>query len=178
MRRAFLLSVCAAMALACGACGSSGQTRSTIDYAAHVYIDPRGWAISAPHPWHVMRFHDRRGGISSSGVLISNVRLPRPRIDPQNPVQVNGNVLPDRGIALIVATDADPRISRKPVRPLPLPPQSKWSIGSALSGQPYMESVWFRTHGRLFLADAKIGAKASNADLTALAWMLKSLRAH
>lgn len=177
MSRTFLLSMCFAVVLVLSGCGSSGQVSSTIDYAARVYLDPRGWAISVPRQWYVLRFRDRHGTVASQGVQISDVRLPRPIISPGNPIQVNGNELPARGVGLVIASDTDARVSHAPVSGLPLPARAEWSFGSALAGQPYMQTVWFRVDGRMFMADAKIGARASKADLAGLAFILESIRA-
>jgi hypothetical protein len=146
MRRAFSLLICSAAVLLVGGCGSAKTGRS-VDYAAKVVVDSRGWLVDVPHGWHVIRFRDAQGGVSSAGLLISNVRLPRPTVEPGYPIQVNNNVLPPHGIGLVIATDTDPQLERSaPTRP-PLPGPEKWLHGSASPGEPYMESVWFLTKG-------------------------------
>ena len=178
MRRAFLVSICAVAALIVGGCGSGGQTRGITDYSARVHIDPRGWLVEVPHGWRIVSFSEQKEGVSSSGVVISNVRLPRPSLEPGYMVQVNGNVLPARGVGLVIASDSDRRLPRRVARVPPLPRLETWLKGSALGGEPYLESVWFRIKGRYFLADAKIGAKATGADLAALGWISETVRAH
>ncbi len=93
-----------------------------------------------------------------------------------HPIQVKDRVLPARGVGLIVAADTDRRLSHYTVGVPPLPSPAKWLHGSSLRGKPYIEIQWFRASGRLFIADAKVGAKASPADLAALAWMINSVR--
>ncbi|MHB1988129.1 MAG: hypothetical protein ACYCSF_09105 [Acidimicrobiales bacterium] len=133
-----------------------------------------GWSIRVPHGWHVLRFNASKDGVSAVGVQLSNVRLPRPAIIHGFPIQVNGRVLPPRGIALIVATDDDPTLSHGRVVALPASPRD-WSTGSATAGQPYVMYLWFRTAGGVFLASAKVGAHASSAAQKALASASRSL---
>lgn len=108
---------------------------------------------------------------------ISNVKLPAPSLVSGYPVQVNGRALTARGIGLIVATDPDPGLQRRPVQqpPLPAPNGRYWSIGSAPGGRPYIETLWFRTHGMSLIASVKIGPQATSRELSILASIVKSL---
>jgi hypothetical protein len=49
-------------------------------------------------------------------------------------------------------------------------------IGSALAGEPFLETLWFRAAGRTFIASAKIGSTASGAARRALSRVVSSLR--
>ncbi len=155
--------------------GCASQIGHIVDYASQVYRDRAGWLVSVPHGWHMVRFSQSRRGVASAGVQISNVRLPPPRLVRGYPIQVNDRVLPARGVALIVATDTE-RFSQGMAARLPLPSLAKWLHGSALGGEPYMEIQRFRANGRRFIADAKVGAKASRTDTATLAWIVHSLR--
>lgn len=96
------------------------------------------------------------------------------------PIQVNDRVLPGRGVGLIVATDNDPKLSSGALATPPLPspdgPRHQWSIGSALAGKAFLETLWFRADGRTFIASAKVGPNVSGADHHALARIIGSLR--
>ncbi len=74
-----------------------------------------------------------------------------------------------RGIGLVIATDSEtglPGESRGYIKmpPLPSPDQCGWSVGSALAGQPHIETLWFRGNHKLFIASVKVGASATGAD--------------
>lgn len=133
---------------------------------------------AGPPGWRAVQFSATRTGITAAGVQISNVRLPDPSVVPGYPIQVNGNVLPGKGIGLIIATDPDPRLSRGPVRrpPLPAPDGRYWTLGSAPAGAPYLETLWFRTRGRVYIACAKIGPQVTGRQLAIVAAIIKSLR--
>jgi hypothetical protein len=177
-RRAFLCLICLVSLLGVSACAASGVTTRTADNRVRIYRDPAGWAIDVPARWHVIRFSDSNGGFDSAGAQISNVRLPVPAVVPGNPIQVNGRVLAARGLGLIIATDRQPGLSHRilAVPPLSAPLGPKWSVGSALAGAPYIETLWFRGHGETFIASAKVGPKAGATDLKALAGIIHSLR--
>ena len=177
-RRAFLCLICLVPLLSATACGAGGVTTRPADNRVWTYRDPAGWAADVPPRWHVIPFSDPNGGVDSAGAQISNVRLPVPGVVPGYPIQVNGRVLPSRGIGLIIATDSQPGLSHGilAVPPLPAPAGPKWSVGSALSGAPYVEALWFRGHGESFIASAKVGPKAGAADLNALTGIIHSLR--
>ena len=164
--------------IALTACAASGHRSLVVSDRAQVYRNSSGWTLKVPAGWHALQFSDTRNGITSDGVQLSNVRLPRPSLIPGYPVQVNNRVLPGRGIGLIIATDPDPRLQRGPVQrpPLPAPNGRYWSVGSALAGSPFMETLWFRADGRTLIACAKVGPRTTRRDLEALASIITSLR--
>jgi hypothetical protein len=131
-----------------------------------------------PPGWHVVRFSESKGGVASAGAEFSNVRLAIPTVVPGNPIQVNGQALPASGVSLVISTDADPRLTHGTlaVPPLPAPSGAPWAIGSALAGEPYLETQWFRAKGATLIASAKIGSKSDPAALEALAAIVRSLR--
>jgi hypothetical protein len=49
-------------------------------------------------------------------------------------------------------------------------------IGSALAGEAFLETLWFRADGRTFIASAKVGPNVSGGDHHALARIISSLR--
>jgi len=129
-----------------------------------------------------VRFSDSKDGITSAGVQLSTVQLPPPALVPGFPIQANGGVLPTRGVGVVIATDPDPNVPHGPVAVPPLPAFDApngwkyWSAGSASAGAPYIEILWFRVHRATFIATAKIGPKATNSDLKAVAAINQSLR--
>jgi hypothetical protein len=155
------------VALAVAGCGSSAA-----------YHGGSSWSVSLPSGWHRVNFNDSAGKVRSAGVQISNVPLQRPTLIPGYPIQVKGNALPGGGLALIVATDSDPQVvpyGHVTTLPLPSPSASGWTVGSALGGRPYLETLTFRADGGTFVADLKIGPSASGPDLKALADIVRSL---
>lgn len=172
-------------AIAAAACGS---TTLTVGQQGHTYRDAAGWTIEVPPSWHAVRFSDSRDGITSAGMQLSNVQLPRPTLVPGYPIQVNAGILPARGVGLIIATDTDPKLPHGPVTvpPLPAPSAPKawryWGGGSAsagyngMPGSPDIEMLWFRAHGTTFIACAKIGPKATSGNLKAVDAIVESLR--
>lgn len=148
----------------------------------HTYRDGAGWTIRVPQGWHAVRFSDSKDGITSAGVQLSTVQLPPPALVPGFPIQANGGVLPTRGVGVVIATDPDPNVPHGPVAVPPLPAFDApngwkyWSAGSASAGAPYIEILWFRVHRATFIATAKIGPKATNSDLKAVAAIIQSLR--
>ena len=184
MRRAFLWLIPAVAVAACSASGGAGRESGL---QGQTYRDSGGWAITVPRGWHAVPFRESMHGIVSSGVQLSNVRLPSPTIVPGFPIQVNDRVLPDQGIGLIIAMDKDLRLSPTPMASLPLPspnggPRQQWAVGSAPAPRgareslPYIEVLWFRIGGTDFIASAKIGSSPSGADFKALAQAVRSLR--
>jgi len=160
---------CAIVALAVAGCGSSAA-----------YHGGSSWSVSLPNGWNRVNFSDSAGQVVSAGLQISNVPLKRPTLMPGYPIQVNGNALPAGGLALIVATDKDRQVPYGHATMLPLPSPSAsgasgWAFGSALGGQPYLETLTFRVAGRTFVADLKVGPSASGSDLKALAGIVRSL---
>jgi hypothetical protein len=176
-----LLPVVVAIAavLAIGAAG--GASRPVSD-GAHCQSSgqgaPAGWATRIPAGWHVVGFSESSGSIRASGTQLSDVALPAPRLVAGYPIQVNGGVLPKRGIGLIIATDTDPTQAPSDVSALPLPSPSgdRWSVGSALAGAPYLETLWFRIACTRLIASAKIGPDVSRGALRQLAGVIESVR--
>jgi hypothetical protein len=142
------------------------------------YSDPAGWTVQVQPGWHVIPFETSKGAASVKGTQISNVTLPPPSIMPGYPIQVNGNDLPDDGIALIVAVDDEPSDVQQPP---PSPPQPPLALdmflqGSALAGSPTLDLLWFSGNGQTFLASIKSGPNASPSDQAALQHMVAALR--
>jgi hypothetical protein len=164
--------------LAAAACETGGSSPVTAPHPGQTYRDSAGWTIEIEPGWHAMRFTDAKDGIISAGVQLSDIKLPPPTLIPGYPIQVNGQVLPEHGVALIIATDTDPALAHGPaaVPPLPAPNGRYWTMGSAPAGPPYLETLWFRLNGMTFLACAKIGPNATRGDLQALAAIIRSLR--
>ena len=164
--------------LAAAACGTVGSPPGTANHPRQIYRDSAGWTVEIPPGWHAMRFTDSRDGITSAGVQLSDIKLPPPTLTPGYPIQVNGQVLPEHGVALIIATDTDPALAHGPVAvpPLPAPNGRYWSMGSAPPGAPAMQTLWFRINGVTFLACAKIGPKATRGELRGIAAIIGSLR--
>jgi hypothetical protein len=164
--------------LAVAACGAAGSWTVAASHLGQTYRDRAGWTIEVPPGWHAVRFSDARDGITAAGVQLSNVQLPPPTLIPGYPIQVNTQVLPGRGVGLIIATDTDPSLSRGYVTapPLPAPSGQYWTTGSASAGAAYMQTLWFRVSDTTFIACAKIGPKAASGDLQAIAAIIRSLR--
>jgi hypothetical protein len=165
------------LVLAAAACGAGGGTSWTISHQGRTYRDSAGWAIQVPPGWHTVHFSDSTDGITSAGVQLSNVQIPPPSLIPGFPVQASGQVLPAQGVALVIATDTDPKLSHTAAAmpPLPAPNGRYWTMGSASGGSPYTQTLWFRAYGAAFLACAKIGPRASSSDLRAVAAIVQSL---
>lgn len=181
MRRCFLWLIGLIPVVAAAGCGAGGGIALTASHRGHTYRDA-GWTIEVPPGWHAARFSDSKDGITSAGVQLSDVQLPPPTLVPGFPIQVNGGVLPARGVGLIIATDTDPKLGHGPVAMPPLPAPDAlngwkyWSAGSASAGVPYIETLWFRINGTTFIACAKIGPKATSRGLKAVDAIVKSLR--
>jgi hypothetical protein len=124
MRRVlpWLTGLIPVLAAACTA-GEGNATAGT-SHPGQTYRDSSGWTIEIPPGWYAVRFSDSKDGITSTGVQLSNIQLPPPTLAPGFPIQVNGGVLPARGVGLIIATDTDPRLrhGRVAVPPLPRAP--------------------------------------------------------
>jgi uncharacterized protein YbdZ (MbtH family) len=181
MRRGFLWLIGLIPVIAAAGCGAGGLT-VTASHQGHTYRDAAGWTIEVPPGWHAARFSDSKDGITSAGVQLSNVRLPPPTLVPGFPIQVNGGVLPARGVGLIIATDTDPKLGHGPIAVPPLPAPDApdgwkyWNAGSASAGAPYIETLWFRINGTTFIASAKIGPRATSHGLKAADAIVKSFR--
>lgn len=112
----------------------------------------------------------------------SNVQLPAPSVIPGYPIQSKLGRRPPRGIGVVIATDTETGSpGRSPgyivVPPLPAPDQHGWNVGSTLvgSGQPYIETIWFRGDHKMFVASVKVGTKASRANLAVVDRIIHSL---
>jgi hypothetical protein len=132
---------------AISACGSAGSQGRIADASSRTYSDPAGWAIRVPPRWRVTRFMNKPRGDSAGG----------------------------RGDLQRTAVDARHWLPSPPLRS-PDASGDQWSIGSAPTGSPYLETLEFRVAGKTFVASAKIGAHVSRANLRALASVLTSLR--
>jgi hypothetical protein len=166
--------------LAISACSESTAANRFADPQVGTYRDAAGWAIEVPAGWHVVRFSDSKGGVTAAGAQISNARLPAPTVEPGYPIQVNGNVLPSRGVGVIIGTDRDPGLPHGTVvvQPPPSPPGSsdESTVGSALAGQSYIETLWFRGDGKTFIVSVKVAPEVSSAALKGLALIVRSVR--
>ena len=166
--------------LAAAACGAGGGSSIvTASHPGQAYRDSAGWTIEVPSGWHAVRFSDSKDGITAAGVQLSNIKLPPPTLIPGYPIQVNGQVLPEHGVGLIIATDTDPSLSHGkiavPSLPLPWPAESHgWAIASAPPRSPIFETLWFRSDGMTYIAAAKIGWKASGTAQRALVRIVRS----
>jgi hypothetical protein len=176
MRRVFPWLTGLILVLTAAACGAGGGTTST-SHQGRTYRDSAGWTIQVPPGWHTVHFSDSEDGITSAGVQLSNVQIPPPSLIPGFPIQASGQVLPAQGVALIIATDTDAKLSHKAaaVPPLPAPDGRYWTMGSAPGGSPYLQTLWFHAYGATFIACAKIGPRASSGDLKAVAAVVQSL---
>jgi hypothetical protein len=163
--------------LAVAACSTGQRATVPVSRTAQTYHDSGGWSVKVPPGWYAVRFTDSKNGITSSGVQLSNVKLPRPSLIPGYPIQVNNRVLPAGGVGLIIATDPDPRLSHGQVSepPLPAPNGRYWIMGSALAGVPYIEALWFRLNGNTLIACAKVGPDATKTELKAVAEIVESV---
>ena len=143
--------------LAISACGSAGSQGRIADASSRTYSDPAGWAIRVPPRWRVTRFMNSRGATALAGAVISNVRLSTPDSVPGYPIQINGRALPRGGIGLVIANDPSRGGTRPPSPPLPSPDAGgdQWSIGSAPTGSPYLETLESAWAGKTFVASAK-----------------------
>jgi hypothetical protein len=171
----YLSAIVIVPVLAAAAC-STATSNVTYSATTAVYRDHAGWRIAFPRTWHVVRFVAVHGSARAVGIQLSNVRLPRPQLVLRAPIQVSGEVLPRRGIGLVIATDSDRRLDRYRVSKPPLRYPDGWLTGSALGGAPYMRELWFRVHDVVLLATVKVGPGARQHDLTTLAKIVRSIR--
>lgn len=178
MRRVLLWLTGLIPVLTATACGPGGGSAAvTASHPGQTYRDSGRWTIEVPPGWHAVRFSDSKDGITSTGVQLSNTQLPPPTLIPGYPIQVNDQVLPERGVGLIIATDTDPSLWHGPVAVPPLPASSTaWAKGSAPAGAPCMQTLWFQFKGTIFIACAKIGPKAASRDIQAVTAVIRSLR--
>jgi len=165
--------ICVIAALMAGCTSASHGTQAA--------RNPARWAINVPPGWHIVRFSDSKNGVRAAGIQISNVRLPAPALLPGTPVEINGKVLPPRGVGLVIATAAGlgPVHGQVAGLPLPLPwpyPSHEWLLGSPPLGTPVYEWLWFRTGGTMYVAVVTIGTKASMAVQRALGPIVRSVK--
>lgn len=160
------------------ACASADMTAGQ---QGHNYRDP-AWTVEAPSGWHTVRFSDAKNGVTSAGMQVSNVKLSAPVLRLGFPVQTSA-VMPLDGAALVIASDPDPSVhhyGRLAVPPLPVfssPNGWKyWNAGSSIGNNPDIASIWFRAHGRTFIATMKFGVKATSSDRRAIDAIIQSLR--
>jgi hypothetical protein len=174
----FLLLVVAVMAL-CAAC-TGGAVRNAIPSGTSggIYDDPAGWSIRVESGWRVVPFTSSTGGAKAAGAQISDVRLPPPIVRSGYPIQANGLVIPARGIALVIGTEQDPKVT--PQIALVTPPLSYptgWVRGS--STDPSMDTIWFHAQRGepVFIATVKIGPRVWDqpGELAVVARMIRSL---
>jgi hypothetical protein len=170
--------------IAAAACGSTtGSATLTAGQRGHTYRDAAGWTIEVPSGWHTLRFSDSKDSVATAGVQLSNVKLPPPVLVRGAPIQANGDVLPARGVGVVIATDTDPTVrSYGPIAVPPLPAFDApngwkyWNAGSAVASNPDIEILRFRAHGATFTATAKIGVKAGNGGQKAVDAIIESFR--
>jgi hypothetical protein len=151
------------------------------DPGAQASRNPARWAIFVPPGWHVVRFSDSRSGAGPAGIQLSSVRLPAPALLPGTPVEVNGEVLPPRGVGLVIATATgrSPAHVKVVAPPLPLPwPDGShgWLLGSSPARSPVFEWLWFRIDGTMYAAAVTIGWKASRTAQKALGPIVRSIK--
>jgi hypothetical protein len=76
----------------------------------------------------VVRFSESKRGVVSAGAEISNGRLAIPSVVPGSPIQVDGQALQHTGWALVILTDADPRLAHGALAIPPLPAPRRGSL--------------------------------------------------
>jgi hypothetical protein len=181
-----VLAVLVIVALGLAACGRGSTQRvagprssaAATNQDGDTYSDPAGWTVQMPPGWLVTPFETSKGDASAKGAQISDVALPPPSIVPGYPIQVNGNDLPNDGIALVIAVDDDPGFAQQPLRSPPQPPLTldMFAQGSAVAGSPTLDVLWFSGNGQTFLASIKSGPTSSPDDRAALQETVASLR--
>lgn len=62
------------------ACTAGGGTAALTRDQAPPSRDPARWAIYVPPGWHVVRFSEAKGRVRATGVQLSSVRLPIPKL--------------------------------------------------------------------------------------------------
>ncbi len=177
MYRVTIALTCMIAALVTGC--TSGQHDAQDQNAAR-------WPLYVPPGWHVLRFSYTQGGVRSTGIQLSSVRLPPPTILPQKgtTVEVSGEVLPPRGIGLVITPDRNHAMTQEKaeVPPLPLPwpdasHQFGWLLGSSPGPPaPVFEWLKFRINDRTYVAAVTIGWKATRDAAKALIPVIRSIR--
>jgi hypothetical protein len=179
------------LAVACA--GGSPARSSGVSVLPHragmIYHDASGWSIRVPAGWHVLPFRSSAGRASAAGVQLSNVKLPAPSILPSFPIQARATVLPVTGIALIIATDADPGLCHPTAGPdscqrtyatlpLPRPYSGGWNVASQPNPTgPLFSDLWLESNDHKLIATLTIGARVFNdTHLAVLAKIIATLR--
>jgi len=102
--------------------------------------------------------------------------MPRPVVLRGAPPQGDGEQIPPRGLAIVVATDSDTHIQRQFIASLPLTSRD-FVAGSAPAGSPLLDAAWFRAHGGVFVVTVKYGAHAyHNRQVHLVDRILRTLR--
>jgi len=173
--------------------GSPGHSYLTQlpDGHGSVYHDAAGWMIDIPAGWHVVIFRSSKGGATAAGAQISNVALPAPTIMPGFPIQSSGEILPARGVSLVIATDNDPKLCRPGLHRsrngvvsscqrsyASLPISFRELIwGSSPGDSPVMGSLWLKAGGKALSLTAKFGASAySDRMINPVSKMMASMK--
>jgi hypothetical protein len=176
VRRVAIGLVCL-LAVGCASRGAAALTGGP----AQPKRDPARWGIYVPPGWHVVRFSAAKGSVRAAGIQLSNVRLPPPKLLPGTPVEVNGQVLPPRGVGLVIASATEGSRSHgtvaRPPLPAPWPDGSRgWTLASSPARSPVFEWLWFRAYGATYIAAITIGWKASHEAQQAVGQIIRSIR--
>jgi hypothetical protein len=176
MYRLGLALMCVVAALTVG-CSSGTNNAWSVQ-------NPGRWPLHVPAGWHVLRFSYTQGGVRSTGIQLSSVRLPRPVIlsRPGTAVEVSGEVLAPGGVGLVITPDRSGELAQekagRPPLPLPWPDgshQGGWLVGSALAEAPVFEWLKFRVGNTTYVAAVTIGSKASRETAQALGTVIRSI---
>jgi hypothetical protein len=152
--------------------------------------NPAPWRLYVPPGWHVLRFSYTVGGVRSTGIQLSSVRLPPPVVLPLPgwAVAISGKVLPPRGVGLVITPDRNHAMTQEKaaVPPLPLPwpdasHQSGWALASSppgpgSGGAPVFEYLKFRVNGMTYVASVTIGWNAPRDATKALVPIIRSIK--
>jgi hypothetical protein len=178
MYRLTLALMCMIAALVSGC--ASGQ------HDAQDLQNPARWPLYVPPGWHVLRFSYTRGHIRSAAIQLSTVRLPRPTILPQKgtTVEVSGEVLPPRGVGLVITPNDNGGMPQEnavvPPLPLPWPNASRedgWLLGSSPGPPaPIFEWLKFRVNHAAYIAAVTLGWKAARDATKALGRIIRSIK--
>jgi hypothetical protein len=151
---------------------------------AQGHRNPARWRLYVPPGWHLLRFSYTQGGVRSTGIQLSSVKLPPPVVLPQKgtTVGISGEVLPSRGVGLVITPDRNHAMTQENavVPPLPLPwpdasHQDGWLLGSSPAFAPVDEWLKFRLNGATYIAAVTIGSKATRATQQALVPIVRSI---
>jgi len=152
--------------------------------------NPARWHLYVPPGWHVLRFSYTQGGVRSTGIQLSSVRLPPPVVLPQPgwTLAISGEVLPPSGVGLVITPDRNHAMSQEKaqVPPLPLPwpdgsHQVGWTLASSPAargsgGAPVFEYLKIRVNGMTYVAAITIGWKATRDATRALVPVIRSIK--